>query len=74
MRKLSILFICLSILLSDVMCAHIAYLYCDMIWGMKLAVYSASASVVFLLAIPYSGIIFTFVIAAYVCMRKSRKK
>ena len=42
-----------AILLSHGMCAHVAYAYCDMLWGIAYAGYSAPANIAFLLAIPY---------------------
>lgn len=44
----------LAIVLSDVMCAAVAYRYCSIQWGMQYAGYSAPASVAFLLMIPYA--------------------
>jgi len=61
MKTLSNLFLVLAVLLSDVMCAVVAYNYCDMVWGIKYAGYSAPASTAFLVAIP-------FVIAIVVCV------
>ena len=52
-KYLSYLFIVLAILLSDVMCATVAYNYCSMQWGIRYACYSAPASVALLLIIPY---------------------
>lgn len=60
MKKLSILFGILAVLLSDIMCAVVAYNYCDMLWGGQYAGYSAPASTAFLFAIP-------FVIGIIVC-------
>ena len=45
MKKLSYLFGALAVLLSQVMCAVVAYGYCDMLWGIRYACYSAPASV-----------------------------
>ena len=38
MKTISNLFLILAVLLSDVMCAVVAYNYCDMMWGIKYAV------------------------------------
>ncbi len=58
MKKLSIIFGILAILLSNIMCAVVAYMYCDLLWGAKYAGYSAPASTAFVYAIPYAiGII-----------------
>ena len=61
MKALSIVFWILAVLLSDVMCAVVAYNYCDMEWGIKYAAYSAPKWTAFLSAIP-------FVIAIAVCV------
>lgn len=53
-KYLSRLFVALAVLLSDVMCAAVAYNYCSMQWGIRYAGYSAPASVAFLLVIPYA--------------------
>ncbi len=57
MKALSTVFWILAVLLSDVMCAVVAYNYCDMLWGIKYAGYSAPASTAFLLAIPFAAAI-----------------
>lgn len=43
MKKLSIVFWVLASALSHVMCAIVAYDYCDMLWGIRYAGYSATA-------------------------------
>ncbi len=57
MKRLSAVFWILAVLLSNVMCAVVAYNYCDMLWGIKYAGYSAPASTAFLLAIPFAAAI-----------------
>lgn len=48
------------------MCAVVAYNYCDIVWGIKYACYSAPASVAFFTAIPYAiGIIVCVVLAVF---------
>ena len=42
-----------AILLSDVLCAVIAYTYCALQWGSRYAGYSAPAGTAFLYAIPF---------------------
>ena len=61
MKILSNLFLVLAVLLSDVMCAVVAYNYCNMVWGIKYACFSAPASTAFLAAIH-------FIIAIVVCV------
>ena len=70
MKKISNIFIILAVILSNVMCAVVAYNYCAMQWGAKYAGYSAPASVAFLYAIPYGIGIVVCVIAAMVLRRK----
>ncbi len=53
-QRLSRLFIMLAILLSNVMCAAVAYSYCDMKWAVQYCLTSAPAWVSFLLIIPYA--------------------
>lgn len=53
MKKISNIFWVFAALLSHIMCAAVAYSYCDMQWGIRYACYSAPASVAFLLAIPF---------------------
>ena len=66
MKKLSILCTVLAILLSDVMCAVVAWNYCDMLWGIRYAGYSAPASTAFLWAIPFvAGIVVCACLALY---------
>ncbi len=67
MRKLSILFAALAILLSDVMCATCAGVYTDIWWGMNYAGYSASpVDVTIFVSIPFLiGIIICTVLAIF---------
>lgn len=54
MKKLSIVFGIFAIFLSDIMCAVVAYNYCDLLWGRQYAGYSAPASTAFVYVIPYA--------------------
>ena len=54
MSKISICFWILAVLLSDIMCAVVAYNYSEMLWGIKYAGYSAPTWTAFLLAIPFA--------------------
>ena len=69
MKKFSNWLLALAVVLSDVMCAVVAYNYCEMQWGAKYAMYSAPASVAFLYAIPY-GIAITVCVIAAIILRK----
>lgn len=52
-KYLSCVFFGLAVVLSDVMCATVAYNYCNMQWGIRYLCYSAPASVAFVFLIPY---------------------
>ena len=73
MRTASIAFWILAILLSDAMCAVVAYSYCNMLWGIKYAGYSAHAQTAFLLAIPFVFVIALCIILALFFGRKSKQ-
>lgn len=73
MKKLSVCFLVLAVLLSDVMCAVVGYMYCDMIWGIKYAGYSAPVYVAFLYAIPFLAAIAVCAVLAVVFGRKARR-
>ena len=61
MKKLSICSWVLAVILSDIMCAVVAFNYCNMIWGIQYEGYSAPAWTALLLAIP-------FLIAIAICV------
>ena len=71
MKKLSLLFIALAVLLSDVMCAAVAFAYRDMLCGIAHAGYSAPAGTAFLYAIPFGIGIILCAIAAYALYKKA---
>ena len=74
MKKISYLFIVLAILLSDIMCAVVAYNYCALQWGGQYAAYSAPASAAFLYIIPYGlGIVFCIILALFFYKRQKAK-
>jgi len=64
-------FIAVAIILSNIMCANVAFEYCNMLWGIKYAGYSAPANVTFLLTIPYGIGILICIIFSCVFWRKS---
>lgn len=75
MKKYSVLcgvFLGLAVLLSDIMCAVVAYQYCDMLYGIEYRGYSAPAEVAFFLAIPYLIGIVLCLIAAGIFYRKRK--
>ncbi|MCM1267131.1 MAG: hypothetical protein NC302_04425 [Bacteroidales bacterium] len=71
MKILSTIFGLLAILLSDIMCAVVAYNYCELLWGSQYAGYSAPTSTAFVLAIPYVIGIVACVVLAIVFKKKS---
>ena len=66
MKKLSCLFYAVAILLSDIMCAVIAYNYRGMLCSIEHAGASAPASIAFFSAIPFcTGIIVCLLLGRY---------
>lgn len=73
MKKLSVIFGLLAILLSDIMCAVVAYNYRDMLCGIEHAGYSAPVSTAFLLAIPYIiGVVICVILAITFAKKANR--
>lgn len=72
MKKLSYLFIAIAILLSNIMCAVVAFGYREMLCGINHLAYSAPASVAFLHAIPFSIAIVICIIVAYTLHKRAR--
>ena len=72
MEKLSTVFWILAVLLSDAMCAVVAYNYCDMLWGIKYAGYSAPARTAFLAGIPFALAIAVCIVLALFFKKKER--
>lgn len=63
-KYLTYLFAALAVLLSNVMCAIVAYNYCTLQWGARYEGYSAPADTAFLLGIPYGiGIVISAALA-----------
>ncbi len=73
MKKLSWVFFAIAILLSNVMCAHVAYLYRAMICGIEHMGYSAPVGTAFLYAVPYALGIDACVTIGIVLRRKAEK-
>lgn len=71
MKALSTIFCVFAVLLSDVMCAVAAYNYCDIIWGIQYAGYSAPASVAFFTAIPYAIAMIVCIVLAIFFKKKA---
>lgn len=72
MKKISNLFAALAIVLSDVMCAVVAYNFCRMQWGAKYAMYSAPAWVAFLYVVPFGIGIGVCVVVALVLRNRGK--
>lgn len=70
MKTMSMVFGMLAILLSDIMCAVVAFNYRDMLCGIEHAGYSAPASTAFLYAIPFVvGIVACAIVAIKFCKK-----
>ncbi len=63
----------LAVLLSDVMCAEVAYSYANLWWSGQVAGGSAPASAAFLLAIPYGAAIALCVLLSWVFYRRKKR-
>ncbi|MBE6536128.1 MAG: hypothetical protein E7677_05870 [Ruminococcaceae bacterium] len=74
MKRLFIVFSALAVLLSDVMCAVVAYNYRGLLCGIEHKGFSAPADIVFLLAIPFLALIAGCAFLAVVFYRRSKKK
>ena len=74
MKKLSVVFGLFAIILSNVMCAVVAFDYRDMLCGIQHSCYSTPAWVAFLSAIPYAVAIVVCVILAVVFKKRSTNK
>lgn len=72
-KYLAYVFMILAILSSNVMCATVAYYYCDMQWRIRYEAYGAPANIAFLFVIPYGVGIAICVILAWVFYKRYRK-
>ena len=73
MKKAAIVFTAIAVLLSDIMCAVVAFAYRDMLCGIAHMGYSAPANAAFLYAIPFIIGIIICVVLAIVFYRKSKR-
>ena len=71
-QVLSALFAVLAVLLSDVMCAVVAYSYCDLKWCGQYWGCSAPASTAFVYCIPYGAGIVICAVLAWFYYRKGQ--
>ena len=74
MKRLFIVFSALAVLLSDVMCAVVAYNYRGLVCDIEHAGFSAPADIALLLAIPFLVLIAACVLFAVLFYRKSKSK
>ncbi len=72
MKRLSIVFWGLAILLSHLMCAVAAFHYCDMLWGIRFAGCSAPAWTGLLAALPYAAGVLVCVTLALIFQKKAK--
>ncbi len=70
MKYLPKFFCLLAVLLSDVMCAVVAYTYCELLWAGTYAGGSAPADIAFLYAIPFVIGIAICITLAILCKKK----
>ena len=71
MKRLRTICLLAAVLLSDCMCAVVAYNYCALLWSGRYAGASAPASTAFLFAIPFAlGIAVCLGLAALFARRK----
>ena len=73
MKKTAIVFAVIAVLLSNIMCAFVAFTYRDMLCGIEHLGYSAPASVAFLYAIPFMIGIAVCIVIAITFYRKSKQ-
>lgn len=75
MKKLSFVFAALAFVLSNAMCATVAYNYAIFYWGGQNAAYGAPAWIAFLFIIPYAiGIAICVVLSFYFNKRHGSSK
>lgn len=73
-RILAVASIVVAVILSNIMCAIVAFEYSNLLWGIDYARYSAPANAAFLLAIPYIAGILICIFLSLVFLRKSNHK
>lgn len=74
MKRLSVVLFVITAVLSDVMCAVVAYNYRGLVCGIEHAGFSAPADIALLLAIPFLVLIAACVLLAVLFYRKSKSK
>lgn len=72
-KGLTCLFAALAVLLSNVMCAAVAYNYCTLQWCGQYGGCSAPAGTAFLLCIPYGvGVIICVMLACFFAQKRQK--
>ena len=71
-RLFRVVFSLSAVLLSDIMCAVVAYNYCALQWGGRYAAYSFPPSAAFLYSVPYGLGIALCILLAVLFSRKER--
>ncbi len=72
MKTISRLFLLIAVILSHIMCAVVAYNYCNMEWEIKVGGTSAPVEIVYLYAIPFLIGIVLCLIGVFYFKKKSR--
>ena len=72
MKKLSYIFTALAIILSNIMCAVVAFTYRGILCDIEHAGFSAPADLAFLYAIPFAIGIIACVVLAIIFWRKAK--
>ena len=67
------LFTAMGLVLSHLMCAHIAYAYCNMWWLGKTSLTSAPPRVVFFFMIPYGAGIAVCALLAWMLGKRAKQ-
>ncbi len=70
MKKLTNPLILLAVILSDIMCAVVAYSYCNLKWSGEYAGGSAPASTAFIYIVPFAIAIAAVLAVAYITGKK----
>lgn len=72
MKTISRLFLLIAVILSHIMCAVVAYNYCNMEWEIKVGGTSAPVEIAYLYSIPFLIGIVLCLIGVFYFKKKSR--
>lgn len=72
-RLLRNIFLVITLCLSHLMCVHVAYSYCELLWCGQYGLCSAPASTAFLFCIPYGAAILICLLLAWWFHRKAQR-